>query len=174
MTKLELLAFWVGTWGGRSSRELAAENLLDAPSGVCSKKIGGADWGGGTAMKRARVDRLQLCCGVQGTPQETGGQQKTGSRKFAAGFWGAVVGESKIGIKSAEGSAGGGVVCRLRATTWQQKIRGGGTPIRGAGGGAAATVLQGTGCRVHHRKLGRSNKLAAEYLLQAFRGGCVW
>ena len=159
--------------GGPEQQGTGSRKSAGCSFGGLQPKMWGG-WGGDTAMKGAGVGRLQLCCGVQGTPQEIGGQQQTGSRKSAAGIWGGCGQRKQRWHKvCCRGGGGGQGVCHFRARNWQQKIGGGAPPLRGQGW-AAATVLQGTGCRVHHRKLEGSNKLAAEHLLQAFGGGCVW
>ena len=101
--------------GGPEQQGTGSRKSAGCSFGGLQPKIWGGGGGGDTAMKRAGVGRLQLCCGVQGTPQEIGGQQQTGSRKSAAGIWGG---------------------CGRRKQRWHKVC------CRGGGGGAGSLPFQ--------------------------------
>ena len=149
--------------GGPEQQETGSRKSAGCSFGGLQPKIWGGGGGVDTAMKGAGVDRLQLCCGVQGTPQEIGGQQQTGSRKSAAGIWGGCGRRKQRWHKvCCRGGGGGGREFAISEQgTGSRKLGGGGTTIEGAGVGscncAAGYRVQGapqeiggqqqTGCR---------------------------
>ena len=104
------------------------------------------------------------------------GSSKLAAENLLQAFWGGCGRRKQNWHKVCCRGGGGGREFDIseQATCSRNPGGGGGAPPLRGQGWAAATVLQGTGCRVHHRKLEGSNKLAAEHLLQAFGGGlCV-
>ena len=139
--------------------------------GFAAENLGGGR-GGDTAMKGAGVGRLQLCCGVQGRPQEIGGQQQTGSRKSAAGIWGGCGRRKQRWHKvCCRGGGGGREFAISEQGTGSRKLGGGGTTIKGAGVGscncAAGYRVQGAPQEIGGQQQTGSRKSAA-----GIWGGC--